>query len=133
MDFDGDGQLTPSDMIQIINYLNNPPPDAEGEAGDGGEGESAAVFGVIDVTADLGDSIELTASPVTGSVMPNSRNATGGSMNSATGSLASSANIVGTDYRQAALDALVDEFVDSTKKSLSHNEALDDFFARLGS
>jgi len=133
MDFDGDGQLTPSDMIQIINYLNNPPPDAEGEAADGGEGESAAVFGSIDVTANLGDSIELTAAPVTGSPMSNSRNATGGSLNVATGSLASSANIVETDYRQAALDQLVEEFVDSTKKSLSRNEALDDFFARLGS
>jgi len=79
------------------------------------------------VTADLGDSIDLSASPVVNSA----RSASGTAP--ATASLAASANIVGTDYRQAALDALVEEFVDSTKKSLSHNEALDDFFSRLGS
>jgi len=35
MDFNGDGQLTPSDIIQVINYLNNPPasPEGEGESG----------------------------------------------------------------------------------------------------
>ena len=114
IDFNGDGQLTPSDIIQIINFLNNP--------GSGGEGES--LFGSVNVLPEY--PTNRTADAPAGS----DRTVSEFSFTIEKRSAAEDARL--TDYRVEALNNAVDELVGSVAQVMDRR-SLDDFFTDFDS